>query len=349
MSNKPKALIVDDVAENLHFLVNILKDDCAIVAAKSGEKALELSCVEPKPDIILLDIMMPDMNGYEVCKALKENPETSSIPVIFVTALSESTDEAQGLELGAVDYLTKPVVPELVRARVRNQLELKRHRDHLEELVEEKTSELKKAYKSLQGNSDRMRSVLLRTIEAIALTLEKRDPYTAGHQQRVADLAQNIALEMGLGPEQVEGIYFGGLVHDIGKINVPAELLARPGKLTEYEYLIIKEHSKVGYDIIKDIDFPWPVAKMVLQHHERLDGSGYPNGIKGDDILLEARVLAVADVVEAMQSHRPYRPGHDIDVALDEIRSHRGKRYDPDVVDSCLALFTEKGYELAKG
>ncbi|WP_127478221.1 PAS domain S-box protein [Sulfurivermis fontis] len=185
---------------------------------------------------------------------------------------------------------------------------------------------------------------LVQTIQAIAVTIEKRDPYTAGHQQRVAELATAIAGEMGLPEEQREGLRLGALIHDIGKIYVPAEFLNRPGHLSDTEFEIIQSHPVMGHDIVKGIEFPWPVAQMVVQHHERLDGSGYPKGLKGDEILLEARILAVADVVEAMASHRPYRAALPLEEALVEIERFRGVRYDPVVVDACLRLFREKGF-----
>lgn len=189
-----------------------------------------------------------------------------------------------------------------------------------------------------------LRDALLGTIGAVALTVEKRDPYTAGHQQRVAHLAVAIAGELGIGGEQIEGIRLGALIHDIGKIYVPAEFLSRSGKLTAAEFEVIKMHAQVGYDIIKDVRFPWPVGEMVLQHHERLDGSGYPQGLKGEAIVIEARILAVADVVEAITSHRPYRPALGLDVALQAIADGRGSFYDADVVDACVRLFRECGF-----
>lgn len=198
---------------------------------------------------------------------------------------------------------------------------------------------------SLEG-AERLKESLVGTIRAIALTVEKRDPYTAGHQNRVAALAAAIGAELGLDAERIEGLKLGGMIHDIGKIYIPAEILNRPGRLTEPEFEMIKSHPAVGYDIIKDVVFPWPVADMVLQHHERLDGTGYPKGLKGDAIILEARILAVADVVEAITSHRPYRPAVGLDEAFSEIEEKRGSRYDPDVVDACLRLFREKGYAL---
>ncbi|MBM3350769.1 MAG: HD domain-containing protein [Betaproteobacteria bacterium] len=200
--------------------------------------------------------------------------------------------------------------------------------------------------KEHQKSAEQLRESLFDTIRAISLTVEKRDPYTAGHQSRVAQLATAIAGELGMDADRIEGLRLGGMIHDIGKIYVPAEILNRPGRLTHGELEIIRSHPEVGYEIIKDVKFPWPVADMVLQHHERLDGSGYPHGLKGDEIILEARILSVADVVEAITSHRPYRPAIGIEAGLAEIEAKRDQIYDPDVVDACLRLFREKGYVL---
>lgn len=195
-----------------------------------------------------------------------------------------------------------------------------------------------------ERSAQRLRRSLEATIQAVAGTVEMRDAYTAGHQRRVAELASAIASDLGLAPEQVHGVYLAAVVHDLGKINIPAEILSRPGKLSAVEFELIKAHSEAGYDILKSVDFPWPIAQIVLQHHERLDGSGYPRGLKGDQILLEARILMVADVVEAMASHRPYRAALGIELALQEIAAHAGVRYDPDVVRSCIGLFREKAF-----
>ncbi|MDD4962980.1 MAG: PAS domain-containing protein [Gallionella sp.] len=196
------------------------------------------------------------------------------------------------------------------------------------------------------GILEKLELSLDHAVTAIAATVEMRDPYTAGHQRRVALLAAAIAKEMELPEQQVEGLRMAGVVHDIGKIHVPAEILSNPSKLTAAEFEIIKTHPLAGYDILKGIDFPWPVAEIVYQHHEKLDGSGYPRGLKGEEILLEARILTVADVVEAMASHRPYRPGFGIFPALQEIARNRGKFYDERVTGACLRLFMEKNYEL---
>lgn len=202
-----------------------------------------------------------------------------------------------------------------------------------------------RAAKEIQKNLDRWRRALEGIIHAMALTLEMRDPYTAGHQQRVASLVTAIGNKMGFSEEQIQGVRLAAMIHDIGKISVPAEILSKPGLITELEFHLIRTHSKVGYDILKGIEFPWPIAQMVFQHHERIDGKGYPQGLSDKEILLEAKILGVADVVEAMASHRPYRPSLGIKKALDEISSNRGVIYDPQVVDACLSVFEEDGFK----
>ncbi|PIW50702.1 MAG: hypothetical protein COW18_03230 [Zetaproteobacteria bacterium CG12_big_fil_rev_8_21_14_0_65_54_13] len=211
-------------------------------------------------------------------------------------------------------------------------------------LIIRDVSERKQADETTKRFNRKLMQSLEGTIASVARMVEARDPYTAGHQQRVGKLAKAIATRMGLSREQVRGIELGAEIHDIGKIQLPAEILSKPGKLSELEYALVQGHAQMGYDILKDIEFPWPVADIARQHHERLDGSGYPQGLKGDAICLEARIVGVADVVEAMSSHRPYRPGLGIEAALDEIKKHRGTRFDKDVVDACLKLFIENTF-----
>jgi PAS domain S-box-containing protein len=195
-------------------------------------------------------------------------------------------------------------------------------------------------------SAERLRKALDATVHAIALIVETRDPYTAGHQRKVANLACAIAKEINLSTEQVESIRLVGIIHDIGKISVPVEILSKPTELTNLEFSLIKTHSQSGYDMLKGIVFPWPIARMVLEHHERIDGSGYPNGLTGDKLLIESRILSVADVVEAMASHRPYRPRLGIDAALEEISKNKGILYDAAVGDACIRLFRVKGYKI---
>jgi PAS domain S-box-containing protein len=202
----------------------------------------------------------------------------------------------------------------------------------------------KEAEEAMERTLKRLRRVMGSVIDVIVMAVETRDPYTAGHQKRVSNLARAIAGRMGLPAERTEGIRVAGVIHDLGKISIPAEILSTPRKLSDIEYSLVKAHPSTGYDILKEVDFDWPVAEMVLQHHERLDGSGYPRGLKDDEIILEARILAVADVVEAIASHRPYRPANGVEAALQEIVSRRGVLYDGPAVDACVDLFRVDGY-----
>jgi PAS domain S-box-containing protein/putative nucleotidyltransferase with HDIG domain len=209
--------------------------------------------------------------------------------------------------------------------------------------VDRDITDRKQAEEELERSYQQLRETFIETVNALASTVEMKDPYTAGHQRWATRLACAIAKEMGLSEEQIEGIRMAASIHDIGKINIPAEILSKPGQLSDIQYNMVKIHAQVGCDILREIKFPWPVAKIVLQHHERWDGSGYPERLSGEEIILEARILAVADTVEAMSSHRPYRVAHGIDSALEEISQNRGTLYDPAVVDACLTLF-EKGF-----
>lgn len=337
MTDRGNILAVDDTPASLKLLSDVLREEgYEVRSAISGELALKSAFANP-PELVLLDIRMPEMDGYEVCRRLKANSATASVPVIFVSAVMDTEEKVLGFQLGAVDFVTKPFQRNELLARVRTHLEVDRLRNHLEELVEERTQ-------ALRESERRRRNGLLDFIGAIAATVEMRDPYTAGHQRRVAQLAVRIAQELNLPSDQTEGLYLSSIVHDIGKVRTPAEILTRPGRLSEIEFNLIKQHAEAGYEILKAIQFPWPIARTVEQHHERMDGSGYPLGIKGDALLLEARILGVADVVEAMISHRPYRPGLGVDAALGEIHQHREVLYDPAVVDVCKALFREKGF-----
>ena len=235
-----------------------------------------------------------------------------------------------------LDHVFQPVMANLAKAIL-----LCRNNDTLTAgLMAERDS----AREELAYSAERLKRALLGTIQAIAITVEKRDPYTSGHQQKTALLVTAIAEVLGWPAERIEGLRLGAIIHDIGKIYVPAEILSRPGALTESEYKIIKTHPLVGYDIVKDVEFPWPVAQMILQHHERLDGSGYPHGLTGDDIIQEARLLAVADVVEAMASHRPYRPAKGLDAGIEELIAQRGRLFEPEAVDACVRVIREQNF-----
>lgn len=332
-ASRPLVLIVDDNATNIDLLVNTLKEEYRLGIAKRGATALEYAG-KYHPDLILLDIMMPEMDGYEVCAKLKSDPDTHSTPIIFITAMSETVNKTKGFSLGAVDYITKPFHAAEVKARVQAHLamaqmkaQLHSQNTQLEQMVAKKTEEI----------NDMLHGI----ISSMALMVEIRDPYTAGHQQRVAQLACAIAAGMGLAAERIEGLRIAAILHDVGKIRIPVSILTRTGQLLAAEMEVIKIHPQVSYDILKNIPFPWPCARMVLEHHERLDGSGYPRGIGGQEILLESRILAVADVTEAKSSFRPYRPAQGIEAALAELREHRGILYDCDAVDACLKLFSD--------
>lgn len=217
---------------------------------------------------------------------------------------------------------------------IKELIELRRNTNEKKRTNEEKR-EIEKGY-------NRLRLIFEETVEALSSILGQRDPFTQKHQRSVTKLACTIARHMNLRDDTIIGLRFAGLLHDIGKISVPSEILSKPGKLTDAEYRIVKTHARIAYDILKKIDFPWPIAQIVLQHHERLNGSGYPQGLKGDEILLEAKILAVADVIEAMSSHRPYRPAPGLNKALAEIKKNKGVLYEPEVVDTCLELFNKR-------
>ncbi len=325
----PLILIVDDNPINIDLLLNILKGEYRFGVAKNGAKALQYLETK-KPDLILLDVMMPEIDGFEVCSKLKADPRFKDVEVIFITALSDAKYIAQGFESGAVDYITKPFKAAEVKARVQTHMSLIKMKEALnrqniilEDQIKNKTAQLQEMFNA--------------TVGGMALMAESRDPYTAGHQHRVAQYASDIAKNMGFPADQIEAIRISGLLHDIGKIRTPVSILNRPGKLLKAEWELIKTHPSVGYNILKQIPFPWPIAEIVYQHHERIDGSGYPQGLKNEEILIEAKILAVADVIEAISSHRPYRPALSIESALNEIKSHRGSLFDETVVDSFLS------------
>jgi HD-GYP domain-containing protein (c-di-GMP phosphodiesterase class II) len=273
--------------------------------------------------------------------------------VVLFTGEPNLDTATEALRLGAFDYLPKPVrkdalcrvveraaqVASLRLANIRLDQENRLHREELQRLVEDRTRELEVSIRSLAR-------VQVSTSEALALALEMRDPYTAGHQRRVTALACAIWDRLGLGADGRDGLRIAGMLHDLGKLKIPADILTKPTRLSRAEFELVKEHPLAAWEILRVLDFPWPVADIVRQHHERVDGSGYPDGLGLDAIRTEARVLGVADVVEAMASHRPYRAALGIGAALEEIRAGRGARYCPDTVDACIAVFLEDGFVL---
>jgi PAS domain S-box-containing protein len=524
-NDRTEVLIVEDSATQAEELKNILeKNDYAVSSAGDGEEALAVMR-QHKPDIVISDVVMPKMDGYEMCKQIKKDKSLKNIPIILLTALFDTLDVIRGLECGADNFITKPYdekyllsrlrfieankkVQEMEKTRIgliivfagrkyfitsnrlqilnlllstyeaavqknqglsRLQDELKKLNEELEHRVKERTDELrieneerkraenalkaseekyrivvenaneaiavvqdertifannramdlsgysmeelsskkfmdlfhpedrdilveryKERLKGKKGNgissyrfivkggrlrwvetssvaitwenrpavlffisdiTERIRSeeekkksaeklmeAMRATVEAIAMTTEIRDPYTAGHQRRVANITRAIGEKMGLSKDRIEGLFVAGVIHDIGKIYVPAEILSKPARLNESEFGLIKMHPKAAVDILKNIKFPWPVTTAIFQHHERINGSGYPLGLANGKICLEAKILAVADVMEAMVSHRPYRPALSMDKAREEIVTKKGVLYDPDVVDACLRV-----------
>jgi putative two-component system response regulator len=331
---KTRILMVEDSAEDAKLVEHALKKGgLAFVAKRVQTKDGFVEAIgEFRPDIILSDYRLPEFDGISaLAVAVIESPD---VPFIFVSGAIGEELAIETLKGGATDYVYKDRLQQLSPAVNRA----------LDEAAERRGR--RRAEESLRQTLAKVQKVLDQTVTALASVTEIRDPYTAGHQRRVALLASEIGAEFGLPSDMVDGIRVAGNLHDIGKIAVPAEILTKPTKLVEIEFALVKTHSEVGYEILKDIDFPWPVALTVRQHHERIDGSGYPMGISGDDIIPGARILAVADVVEAMASHRPYRPAHGIGTALTEIKQGRGRTYDPEVSDACVRLFEERGFTL---
>jgi len=368
-----KILIVDDKKENLYLLETLLKGSgYEVKSATNGAEALEKLHTQGF-DMIISDILMPVMDGFQFCRKVKADNELKNIPFVFYTATyTNSKDEEFSLKLGADKFLRKPMEPDVFLKIIQGLLRdlekdkvksnepalqeeqeiFKLYSERLVNKLEKKMLDLerditerKQAEEELEQSRENLQRTLTGTIQAMAYTVEVKDPYTAGHQRRVTNLACAIANEMNLSKDQVDGIRMAGVVHDIGKINVPAEILSKPGRLSEIEFNMIKTHAQVGYDILKTIEFPLPIAQIVYQHHERMNNTGYPQGLSGNDILMEARIIAVADVVEAMSSHRPYRPALGIDKAIDEIKKNKGILYDTEVVDACLIILDKKEFE----
>jgi putative two-component system response regulator len=397
-------LVVEDSSIQAEMLRRLLVDaGYRVRVAVDGTEGLALARAEP-PDLVISDITMPGMDGFELCREIRADSVLRTLPVILLTAMSDVQDVVRGLNVGADNYVTKPYDPELLLGRVRDSVHrpsqvaterklplqaelcgevfevhtgsqqmlnlllsiyrnaldqnklLQSTQERLTDLNEQLQQEVERKSAALIEHERRLaaeRETLLRkeaahfrelhdtmleSVTAIAATVEMRDPYTSGHQRRVSELAVLIGRELKL-PEQIlEGIKVASVVHDVGKIRIPAEILTKPGRLDEVEFSLIKVHAQAGYEILKKIRFPWPIADIVVQHHERLDGSGYPRGLRGEEILLEARILAVADVVESMSTARPYRHSLGIDAAIAEICTGRGTRFDAQVVDAFLAI-----------
>ncbi|WP_299569977.1 two-component system response regulator [uncultured Shewanella sp.] len=325
---KATVLIVDDTPENIDILVGILGADYKIKVAIDGPKALALA-QKSSPDLILLDVMMPGMNGYEVCQKLKSEPLTCHIPVIFVTALADTEDETQGFALGAVDYITKPVSPAVVKARVKTHLSLYDQKRLLESEVELRTKEL--------------RETRFEIIRRLGRAAEYKDNETGLHVIRMSHYARLLAIAAGHSSRFCELLYNAAPMHDIGKIGTPDAILRKPGKLDADEWKEMQAHAAIGAEIIGDHDDPLlQMAKRIaLSHHEKWDGSGYPNGLSGEEIPIEGRIIAIADVFDALTSARPYKKAWTVEDTIGLIEKESGKHFDPELVEKFKSVLDD--------
>lgn len=352
MTTAPSAtiLIIDDSPENLFVLSDLLRPHYRVLAATTGEGGLRIANNQPRPDLILLDVMMPGMDGYAVLTQLRDNPATQDIPVVFLTALTAAGDEERGLSAGAADYITKPITPAVVLARVLTQLQAKQARDWLKN--ENTVLEAEVARRMTENDLTQRVS-----IQALAHLAEIRDPETGNHILRTQGYVQQLAIALREHPRfkatlterYIDLLARSAPLHDIGKVGIPDHILLKPGKLNPIEWAIMQTHAKLGSDAIEhaeqDIETPLvflSVAKEIAHwHHEKWDGSGYPDGLTGDAIPVSARLMALADVFDALISARAYKPAMPYEVARDIIIAGRGKHFDPDVTDTFLANFQD--------
>jgi putative two-component system response regulator len=337
---------VDDTPDNLLLMANLLKDSYAVKAANNGEKALRIARNAPPPDLILLDIMMPGMTGHEVAQELQSDPATRDIPIIFLTAMASSADETQGLELGAADYITKPISPPVVLARVRTQLKVKDAADFLRDKNDYLEQEVQRRTRELSAIQDV-------TIHAMASLAETRDNETGNHIRRTQHYVKLLAEHLRehprfrafLDPDTIKLLFKSAPLHDIGKIGIPDRILLKPGRFEPEEFEIMKTHTTLGRDAIAhaeqqlgmDVDFLRLAKEIAYSHQEKWDGSGYPEGLAGDAIPISARLMAVADVYDALISRRVYKEGMPHEKAVQIIAEGRGSHFDPDVCDAFLA------------
>lgn len=327
--DKAIVLVVDDTPSNIELIKNILNQDYRVKAAINGIQALKIALSSNKPDIILLDIMMPDMDGYEVCRKLKSDPSTMHIPVMFISAKTEIEDEALGFRLGAVDYITKPISPMLVKARVKAQLALVDQQRELEVQVKIRTQELEKTR--------------LEIIQRLGVAAEYKDNETALHVTRMSLFTKLLAKCYGANEEWVELIYRASPMHDIGKIGIPDSVLLKPGKLDQGEWEIMKKHSQYGAKILGNHDFPLlrMATEIALYHHEKWDGSGYPKGLSGESIPIAARMAAIADVYDAVTTARPYKEAWSEERAVQLLKDEAGSHFDPNLVNLFLGCLPD--------
>jgi putative two-component system response regulator len=344
---KPTILVVDDTPDNIDLLCAILEQDYRTKIAVNGERALKIANGDSKPDLILLDIMMPGMSGYDVCRQLKANPATRDIPVIFVTAMSEITDEQMGLSLGAADYITKPVSAPIVLARIKTQLAMKRVHDFLRDQNTFLESEVKRRTAEVAALQD----VAIHTMASLA---ETRDNETGNHIRRTSWYVKALAERLRHHPRfshflddaTIELLFKSAPLHDIGKVGIPDRILLKPGRFTPEEMEIMKTHTTLGRDAIIsaerelgiEVDFLRYAKEIAYGHQEKWDGSGYPEGLAGDAIPISARLMAIADVYDALISRRVYKEGMSHEQAVAIIAEGRGKHFDPDITDAFLDI-----------
>lgn len=341
-AEKNTILVVDDTRENIDVLGGILRSDYRIMVANSGQMALKIVAEHP-PDLILLDIMMPGMDGYEVCSQLKRVDATRHIPIIFVTALDDAEDETRGFDLGAADYITKPVKTSVVRARVQAHLALADQRRHLEQLVKERTNELENSYHQLECSNKKLEQAYLDTVRQLGRAADYRDNETGMHVMRVGNFSKLLGLAHGLQESLAELLMYASMMHDIGKIGIRDHILLKPGKLTDEEFAVMKQHPEIGAEIIGDHDADvLKMAKQIsLAHHEKWNGKGYPHGLSGEGIPIVGRIVAIADVFDALTSDRPYKKAWTIEDAMLLIEKEAGQHFDPNLVRLFLGMEKE--------
>ena len=344
----PTILIVDDTPENLSILGELLQRDYRVRAANSGKRALQIAQSHPTPDLILLDVMMPEMDGFAVLEQLRANPLTHDIPVIFVTAMDGTHDEEHGLDCGAVDYITKPIRPTIVLARVRTQLDLKRARD----ILHDQNSYLEAEVARRMAENQLIQQV---SIHALARLAETRDPETGNHLRRTQEYVRTLAKALRHHPRfvdylderRIDALAKSAPLHDIGKVGIPDHVLLKPGPLTPEEWVVMKTHAEVGAraialaeaDAEARVDFLDIAKEIAHRHHEKWDGSGYPDGLAGDEIPISARLMALADVFDALICKRVYKDAFPHESAHKIITEGSGKHFDPDVVNAFIAEF----------
>ncbi len=344
---KQTILIVDDTPDNVRLVVALLKDIYRTKVATDGEKALQVAAASPQPDLVLLDVEMPGMDGYEVCARLKADPLTVDIPVVFLTARSKVEEEERGLRLGAVDYIAKPISPPILLARVQTHLALKNARCFLADKNAYLEAEVTRRMQELGAVQDL-------TILAMALIAERRDNETGSHIRRTQHYVRLLAQQLRQHPRfagffddaTIELLYKSAALHDIGKVGVPDAILRKPGALTAEEFAVMKTHTAIGYDTLLEVgrevgehsSFLRFAREIAGSHHEKWDGTGYPDGLCAEDIPVAARLMAVADVYDALVTRRVYKPAMSHERALEIVREGRGKHFDPDVVDAFCAI-----------